>query len=93
MARNAPGGKALDSGEGEGSVIERATRSRSNTAYTYGVSRGTKRTAVREKQTEAFKMFRGQKGTQVFYRGVEVGAARSKGKPISPKSFREGIEQ
>ncbi|HEY0155318.1 MAG TPA: hypothetical protein VGB92_25110 [Longimicrobium sp.] len=89
MARKAYGGKTPDPGMGKSSAEE----SRGKAAYTYGVPRGTKRVAVREKQTDAFKMFQGQQGTQVFYQDAGVGSARAKRKPVSSKSFREGIEQ
>jgi hypothetical protein len=59
----------------------------------YGALTETKRLSVREKQTDAFKMFQGQKGTQVFYPDLGMGAARPKKKPVSPESFREGIER
>lgn len=93
MARKPRGGKSLDPGEGKGSVVGPATQSRGKAAYVYSALPAIKRVAVREKQTDAFKMFRGQKGTQVFYQHAQSGAARTKGKPVSPKSFREGIEQ
>lgn len=93
MARKAYGGKALGAGEAEGAAAEQAPGSRGKAAYSYGVPRGTKRVAVREKQTDAFKMFQGQHGTQVFYQDAGVGAAHAKGKRVSAKSFREGIER
>jgi hypothetical protein len=93
MARKAYGGKALDAGEPTGSAAEPVVGSRGKAAYTYGAPRGTKRVAVREKQTDAFKMFQGQQGTQVYYQAAGSSAARTKGKRVSAKSFREGIEQ
>ncbi|HEX8211610.1 MAG TPA: hypothetical protein VF584_15665 [Longimicrobium sp.] len=93
MARKAYGEKALDPGEGKGAAAEPVTGPRGKAAYTYGIPRGTKRVAVREKQTDAFKMFQGQQGTQVFYQDAGVGSARAKKKRVSAKSFREGIEQ
>jgi len=92
MARKGRGGKAL--GDARGTVsAEHASGARGKAAYDHGVWRGTKRVAVREKQADAFKMFQGQKGTHVVYGDIQVDPARSKGKRVSPNSFREGIER
>lgn len=93
MARKARGGKALDARERKTSLIEPGPDAHGKAAYTYSVSRGTKRVSVREKQVDAFKTFQGQKGTQVFYQDVGSRTAGSKGKSVSAKSFREGIER
>ena len=93
MARKENGRKAGDPNMGKASVAEPVTGSRGKAEYSYGASRGTKRVSVREKQADAFKTFQGQKGTQVFYDRAEVDAAQPANLLVSPKSFREGIEQ
>jgi hypothetical protein len=92
MARKQRGRKALDRPVDKASVREPVTGSGYVAEYSYGAFRG-KRAAVREKQTDAFRVFQGQKGAQVFYQEVEREPTRSKDKDLSPKSFREGIEQ
>jgi len=89
MARKKRHGKSLDGAQ----HAEQASRASGKAAYHYGAWRGTKRVAVREKQADAFRMFQGQMGTQVVYADIPVDEARSEGKRVSPKSFREGIEQ
>jgi len=93
MARKGSGRIAPDTDSGKASASEPVTGSRGDAQYRYNASRGTKRMSVREKQTDAFKMFQGQRGTQVLYHDLGSDAARAEAKPVSSKSFREGIER